>query len=317
MSIMAPLQFGELSRILKVYVLFVVGSAWAAAPCVGTQQKLDLAKWKLTVRGARTGPALVAALNAAAFLRDAKDRPIGQERLKGLRKVESVLVDDFGAQLSGAATAEHIVQVVVRGLSWPSFEGSATSPHYRLRVVRALRPGEGHEWCDLGVVVSEEDVIEPECNDFPGTTFGFEHVLAPDSQVIRTTRDEQICNPGGRDQGTTRSVAYLALVKGQLTTIFEQVVGLSTYNVMSGRRIENATITFTDTFPRVLNVESTRLCTSGMASTNFCVVKGEPGPGGEATSERSKATFVFNGTRYVERRLEMTRETSTEPPYQH
>ena len=237
---------------------------------------------------------------------------MGQERLKGLRKVEGVLVDDFEAHLSGAAAPERIVQVVVRGLSGSSAEDSAS--HYRLRVVRALRPGERHEWCDLGVVVSEEDAIEPTCEDFPGTTFAFEYLLASDRQVIRTSRDEITCNPGGRDLGTKRGVAYLALVDGQLTTIFQQVVALESHNVMSGLRKETATISFTGTFPKALDVESTRLCSPGMASTNFCVIGGESGPAGDATSEWSKTSFVFNGTRYAERHMEMKRETSKEAP---
>jgi hypothetical protein len=279
----------------------------AAPTCAGPQRTLDLGRWKAALKAAGTGPAVLAALEEAGLLRQPGEQATDGEKVEMLRQREavSVHVDDFPAQLSPGGASDRVIQVIVTANV--SGEGYGEGGTYRLRVAGALRPA-AQGWCDLGVFLSEEDVILSGCEDYPGTTFAFERLLAQESQVIRATRHLILCNPGGRDQVDERSVAYWAVVQGRLALVFAHGVRANGYNVMAGQRSAEARITFTGGFPRGIRVEETVTCIPGMAVGNFCVPEGARGPNGDGYVDRSTVTFGFDGTRYVEKARTTRRE---------
>jgi hypothetical protein len=300
--------------VLAVFLQSATGRAEDVAntsTCPDQHRALNLAKWKRKVQSARSGFELSRALKALSFLRDVSGHPLDSESIDFLETrfgAESIKVDDFKVQLSPGAQPDHVIQVIARGATFVDFDSKQkVFPWFRL--AKVLRPMGPDEWCDLGMIISEPDNIPDLCDPYPGTTFSFEQLIDANSKAIRTLCDFTLCNPGGKDESQSRTVAYWAVVQGNIQKIFEQALSMNSSNVFSGQREVSATVTLSGSFPKLIEVRSTEDCNPGMAAGNFCVPEGEPGPNGPGTFERSKRTFTFDGKRYVQQSAKRSRKS--------
>jgi hypothetical protein len=243
--------------------------------------ELNVATWKAALKRARTRERQDEILGAMKLSLDASglETPAAPEG-QGSRSAEVTLlgIDDFFARLGPSERPDHVIQIRYR-LEGPDDKGTAF-------LIQVLRPLGGTSWCALGSGLSHQDAAE---GRIVTHALAFVPLLGPQTKAIEV----QIVVAELRSSATYRQ--YWIADGDSLRKIFDQKIGGLDNGAGGGLTLaRSGKVALLGNFPKRIEV-------SQVTKNEICDVGAAESPCDD--SERaSSVTFIYDGTRYVQRR---------------